>query len=97
MLLLGAGFMTLFVLIERTGGRESTLLLYPPFYWSLLAVSIKRYHDLGRSGLWLLVFLVPLLGPAFVAFELALRGGAEVSNRFGEPPARGRLDYMTNP
>ena len=28
-----------------------------------LAISVRRLHDIGRSGWWYLLFLVPLIGP----------------------------------
>jgi uncharacterized membrane protein YhaH (DUF805 family) len=43
-----------------------SVLLYMHLYWSLAALSIKRYHDLGRSGWWLLLLAIPLVGPAWV-------------------------------
>src|SRR5690349_13884498 len=34
--------------------------------WSLVAVSVKRWHDMGMSGLMTLIWLVPVIGPLFV-------------------------------
>lgn len=34
------------------------LLLFPPH----LAVSIRRLHDIGRSGWWVLIALLPVIG-----------------------------------
>ncbi|MBD1913836.1 MULTISPECIES: DUF805 domain-containing protein [unclassified Leptolyngbya] len=34
------------------------------------AVTVRRLHDTGRSGWWLLLVLVPLIGPLVVLFFL---------------------------
>lgn len=56
--------------------------------WLLVAVSVRRWHDIGRSGWWTLVHAVPVVG-AFVA--IAMNGfvrGDGTYNRF-DPPLRG--------
>ena len=51
--------------------------------WSMLAIIVKRYHDLDRSGLWaLLHLLIPPIGMIQCGF---LRGTPGV-NRFGPDP-----------
>ena len=42
--------------------------------WPIVAVTIKRLRDLGRSPLYALFLLVPLYN-LYVLFELALGGG----------------------
>jgi|SRR5579859_1491331 len=54
--------------------------------WIQIAAGIKRYHDLGRSGWWLLIYLLPFIGPLLVFGELGLREGTPGPNRFGERP-----------
>lgn len=83
MLGLWAAFVVLFVVLDVVLGRTSTLLLYVPFYWSLFTVSAKRYHDVGKAALWLLLLLVPVVGVTWVAIELGLRRGTRGENRFG--------------
>ena len=92
---LWATFVVLFVILEAVFGRTSTLLLYLPFFWTLFAVSSKRYHDLGRSAAWLLLLLIPLLGVTWVAFELGFRKGVRGENRYGADPLASTLDYRT--
>ncbi|NBB13897.1 MFS transporter [Caulobacter sp. SLTY] len=53
--------------------------------WPLVAIGVKRLHDRGRSGWWMLAALVPVVGWAWLIWELGLRDGAVESNRFGEP------------
>src|SRR5262249_59912073 len=50
-----------------------------------IAVGIRRLHDTDRSGWWLLINLVPLVGP-IVFFVFMLLEGTRGSNRFGADP-----------
>lgn len=49
-----------------------------------LAVGARRLHDIGRSGWWLLLMLVPFIGGLFLLYWMVLpsQPGA---NTFGEP------------
>jgi len=90
-----ATFAVLMVFLESVVGRRSTLVLYPPLYGCLLALSVKRLHDDARSGAWLLVGLVPVLGVLWLFFELALSRGTVGSNQYGPDPREAGRDYMT--
>ena len=50
-----------------------------------LAVSIRRLHDTDRSGWWLLIALIPLIG-AIVLLVFMCLDGTRGSNRFGVNP-----------
>ena len=51
----------------------------------LLAVSVRRLHDMDHSG-WLLLFvLVPFAG-VILLFVLMIRNGSEGANRYGADP-----------
>ncbi|WP_369857703.1 DUF805 domain-containing protein [Candidatus Thalassolituus haligoni] len=50
-----------------------------------LAVSIRRMHDCNRSGWWVLINLVPLVG-VFIYLYFAVSKGTEGENRFGADP-----------
>lgn len=52
-----------------------------------LAVSVRRLHDTGRSGLWLLISLVPLVG-GIVLLVFLLLDGEPGTNRWGASPKR---------
>lgn len=93
-LLILSVFTVLYIALESTFGRAATWLLYVPCYWSLFAVAIKRYHDIGRSGWWLLLLLIPLVGPAWVLWSLGFRKGTQAENRYGPVPDREELDYL---
>ncbi|MDE7227822.1 MAG: DUF805 domain-containing protein [Treponemataceae bacterium] len=48
-----------------------------------IALSIRRLHDVGRSGWWFLINLVPVVGGiVFLVFTLMASDGA---NKWGEP------------
>ena len=50
------------------------------------ATAVKRYHDRDKSGWWILVSLVPLIGPLWTAVELGFFRGTSGPNRFGPDP-----------
>lgn len=58
---------------------------YIALFWSSLAVSIKRYHDRGKSGWWVLLSLIPIVA-LFVLIELGFFEGTRGTNRFGPSP-----------
>ncbi len=82
------------VFLESTLGRRATLPLYPPLYWALLALSIKRLHDCARAAGWLLIVFVPVLGPLWLFLELGLRKGTPGENQYGPDPLERGRDYM---
>jgi uncharacterized membrane protein YhaH (DUF805 family) len=49
-----------------------------------IAVSVRRLHDTDRSGWWLLLALVPLVGLVLIWF-MAQEGNAG-TNRYGQNP-----------
>jgi uncharacterized membrane protein YhaH (DUF805 family) len=50
-----------------------------------LAVSVRRLHDIDRSGWWILIALVPLIG-TIVLLVFALLEGTPGANRYGPNP-----------
>jgi uncharacterized membrane protein YhaH (DUF805 family) len=52
-----------------------------------LAVSVRRLHDTGRSGWWLLLSLIPL--GALVLLYFYASNGEAGPNRFGPDPKAG--------
>ena len=49
------------------------------------AVMVRRLHDTGRSGSWMLIGLVPYLG-AFVLLVMLARAGTDGPNAYGTKP-----------
>jgi uncharacterized membrane protein YhaH (DUF805 family) len=54
--------------------------------WPTIAVAVKRCHDRGRSGWFLLIVLIPTLGFVWLMIELGLVRGTSGPNRFGPDP-----------
>lgn len=52
-----------------------------------LAVAVRRLHDVGRSGWWLLLLLIPLVGVLVLIFW-AIQPGQPGPNEFGSPGPR---------
>ncbi|MCZ7564504.1 MAG: DUF805 domain-containing protein [Burkholderiales bacterium] len=60
--------------------------------WPILAVPVKRLHDRARSAWFLLVFLVPVVGPIWLLVEVWFLPGTDGANRFGDVPRDVGLD-----
>lgn len=73
---LGAGYWIAFALMVVI----SLALVLPS-----LAVTVRRLHDTGRSGWWILFELVPLVGP-IVMLVFYLTPGAIGENAYGPDP-----------
>lgn len=50
-----------------------------------LAVGARRLHDIGRSGWWLLLGLIPVIG-FLVLIYWYIQPGDPAANEFGPPP-----------
>ncbi len=55
--------------------------------WISLALGVKRCHDRGQSGWWMLITLVPVIGFFWWLINLGLLAGDRGDNRFGPNPA----------
>ncbi len=64
------------------------LLVVPPSLWIGLVVSVKRWHDRNKSGWWVLVNLVPVVGWLWQLIECGFLRGTTGPNRFGQDPLR---------
>jgi uncharacterized membrane protein YhaH (DUF805 family) len=51
-----------------------------------LAISVKRWHDRDKSGWWVLIALVPLIGWIWAIVENGFLPGTQGPNRFGPDP-----------
>ena len=54
--------------------------------WPWLAISIKRWHDRGKSGWWMLIVFVPLIGSLWFLIECGFLPGDDGSNEYGPDP-----------
>jgi uncharacterized membrane protein YhaH (DUF805 family) len=68
--------------IGMLSGLYSIAVLIPS-----IAVGVRRLHDTDRSGWWLLLCFLPVLGVVVLLIFFVL-DGTPGSNRFGEDPKR---------
>lgn len=53
--------------------------------WLNLSIDAKRWHDRDKSGWWMLIGLVPIIG-LWAIIEPGFLRGAEGPNQFGNDP-----------
>ncbi|HKA41408.1 MAG TPA: DUF805 domain-containing protein [Burkholderiales bacterium] len=53
-----------------------------------LGVGVRRLHDTGKSGWWIFLGLIPLIGLVLLYFMA--QPGTEGANEYGNPPAPGK-------
>ncbi len=63
--------------------------------WPMLAVQAKRWHDIDMSGWWLLVNLIPVVGPLIALCMNGFLPGTHGENPFG--PATRQLQWKLAP
>lgn len=54
--------------------------------WPAIAVSVKRWHDRDKSGWWVLIMLIPVLGWIWTLVDNGMLRGTVGPNRFGDDP-----------
>ena len=62
------------------GGLYTLAVMLPS-----VTVGVRRLHDTGRSGWWILISLVPIVGAIVLVIFLAT-SGQEGDNQFGPDP-----------
>jgi uncharacterized membrane protein YhaH (DUF805 family) len=50
-----------------------------------IAVGVRRLHDIGKSGWWLLLALIPIIGTIWIIVLLATPG-VQGANQYGADP-----------
>lgn len=63
------------------------LVFYLAILLPSLAVAARRLHDIGRSGWWQLLSLIPVVG-SIALLVMCVLPGHEGANKFGNPPVR---------
>ena len=62
------------------------IAIYAADIWIALALGVKRCHDRDKSGWFLLIGLIPLIGGIWLLIELGFLDGTPGPNRFGPSP-----------
>ena len=60
-----------------------------------LSVSVRRLHDIGKSGWWLFIGLIPLVG-SLLLLVWSLMDSEEGENQYGENPKGGKVILQQN-
>jgi uncharacterized membrane protein YhaH (DUF805 family) len=61
------------------------------WFWASLAIGVKRWHDRDKSGFWVLLALIPLIGPIWTIIECGFIDGTQGPNKYGASP-KGLID-----
>ncbi len=54
--------------------------------WTHLAVFVKRWHDRDKSGWWVLINLIPIIGWLWTLVECGFLDGTRGPNKYGPSP-----------
>jgi len=61
-------------------------LMMIPLLWASVGLALKRIHDRGKSGYWMLIALVPYLGAVWGFIEWGCLAGTTGPNAYGPDP-----------
>ncbi len=67
------------------------LILLVPVTWMSFCIAVKRWHDRGRSGWWVVIGLVPLIGNLWGLIECGFLKGTQSGNKYGPSTAKATL------
>lgn len=73
----------------RSAGTVPGLILvavYVVMVWVGLAAGVKRWHDRNKSGWWILIALVPVIGGLWYLIECGFLPGTAGPNTYGPDP-----------
>jgi len=62
------------------------LMIYMAALWMFLAVYAKRLHDRNKSGWWILLVFLPIIGPFWIFLEMGFLPGSCGPNSYGPRP-----------
>lgn len=78
-------YATVLLRVLGLGARTTDVVVNLLVLWPAIAVSVKRWHDRDKSGWWVLVSLIPLVGWLWALVENGLLRGTPGPNRYGDP------------
>ena len=82
------GIIIVIIFAAVFGEEAATIILYLlglVYIWSVIAIQVKRWHDRDKSGWWILINFIPIIG-FWALIENGFLRGTEGKNRFGEDP-----------
>jgi uncharacterized membrane protein YhaH (DUF805 family) len=78
-------YATVLLRVLGFSARQTDVAVNLLVLWPAIAVSVKRWHDRDKSGWWVLVSLLPLVGLVWALIQNGLLRGTPGPNRYGEP------------
>jgi uncharacterized membrane protein YhaH (DUF805 family) len=75
-------------------GFAAVLLYFLAVLTPAVAVTVRRLHDTGRSGWWILLGVVPVLGVIMLLFMV--QGSEAGQNSYGPNPKEARAGYPSS-
>ena len=72
--------------IARVRLQTAEMLVNLLLLWPGVAVSVKRWHDRDKSGWWVLINLLPVIGWVWALVDNGFLRGTPGPNRFGADP-----------
>ena len=73
-----------FEAFQEGGGQPLSSIIALLIILPNIAVGVRRMHDIGRSGWWLLIALIPIIGSLILLF-FYIQPCEDGSNQFGPP------------
>jgi uncharacterized membrane protein YhaH (DUF805 family) len=67
-------------------GRFLSTLVGIALIYPSVCVSVKRWHDRGKSGWWVLIGLIPVIGWIWTLVECGFLPGTGGTNEYGSDP-----------
>jgi uncharacterized membrane protein YhaH (DUF805 family) len=90
-------FLAFLIVVGIASGVDNAIagvfavLVYLVLVIRSLSVGVRRCHDLNKSGAWVLIALVPLIGGIWALVMQGFMAGDEGANSFGPAPEPGQL------
>ena len=70
---------------RSSGGLSPSLIILSlGFMLAMFRLTVRRLHDIGKSGWWLTVSFIPYLGSLYLLYLMAQQGDAHI-NEYGKP------------
>lgn len=63
-----------------------SILMLVFYFIPSLAIAVRRLHDIGMSGAWILIILIPYIGAIFLSILLFFIDSQPGTNRWGKNP-----------
>jgi|SRR5579871_6282907 len=61
-------------------------VIYLALFWVSIALGVKRCHDRDKTGWFLLIGLIPIIGGLWLLVDLGFLDGTQGPNKYGPSP-----------